>query len=61
MRTVYIMSYSVLDSLKRTKYTKLAGVYADLISAEKAKQTITNQLKDGENVTFSINPSEQLI
>lgn len=60
MRISYIMEYSPLDSLKRAKYTKLAGVYSTLEDADIAKQKyITEFGEDG--VAFSVNVYEQLI
>ena len=60
MRTSYIMEYHLLDKLKRAKQTKLAGVFATLEDADRAKgQYITKYGEDG--VSFTVHIYEQLI
>lgn len=60
MRTSYIMEYHLLDKLKRAKQTKLAGVYATLDDADKAKNVFIE--KHGvDGVSFSIHLYEQLV
>lgn len=60
MRTSYIMEYHVLDSLKRAKYSKLAGVYDTVDSVESAKQKFIDEY-GSDGVYFSVNVYEQLI
>lgn len=54
------MEYSPLDSLKRAKFTKLAGVYSTLEDADKAKQAYISEFGE-DGVAFSVNVYEQLI
>ena len=60
MRISFIMEYHVLDSLKRTKFSKLAGVYATEEHVEKAKSTFIEQYGE-DGVSFSVKIYEQLI
>jgi len=60
MRTSYIMEYHVLDKLKRTKYSKLAGVYATEELVEQAKSKFIEEHGE-ESISFSVKIYEQLI